>query len=130
MHDAGSSPPRIPRGVWALGFVSLFMDTSSELVHSLLPVFLVSALGASMTSVGLIEGLAEAVGRLWDRFGPLGTFTAGAVFSLISLVGLVAIGRTAETRKPWCQPFNGSLLLYRRAGLSPLPVAEQTWRSS
>ena len=50
----------IPRGVWALGFVSLFMDTSSELIHSLLPVFLVSVLGASMTSVGLIEGVAEA----------------------------------------------------------------------
>lgn len=53
----------IPRGVWALGLVSLFMDTSSELVHSLLPVFLVSGLGASMTSVGLIEGVAEATAR-------------------------------------------------------------------
>ena len=35
----------IPRGIWALGFVSLFMDTSSELIHSLLPVFLVSVIG-------------------------------------------------------------------------------------
>ena len=50
----------IPRTVWMLGFVSLFMDLSSELVHSLLPVFLVSTLGASVMTVGLIEGVAEA----------------------------------------------------------------------
>jgi MFS family permease len=50
----------IPRGVWALGFVSLFMDISSEMIHSLLPVFLVSVLGASATAVGLLEGVAES----------------------------------------------------------------------
>lgn len=56
-----SMPPyRIPRTVWALGFVSLFMDLSSELVHSLLPVFLISTLGASIVTVGLIEGISEA----------------------------------------------------------------------
>jgi MFS family permease len=65
---AESSLRAIPRGVWALGFVSLFMDTSSELVHSLLPVFLVSGLGASMTSVGLIEGVAEATGLITKIF--------------------------------------------------------------
>jgi MFS family permease len=51
---------RIPPGVVALGLVSLLMDTSSELIHGLLPVFLVSALGASAFAVGLIEGAAEA----------------------------------------------------------------------
>ena len=50
----------IPRTVWALGFVSLFMDLSSELAHSLLPVYLVSTLGASVLTVGVIEGIAEA----------------------------------------------------------------------
>jgi Na+/melibiose symporter-like transporter len=55
-----TSIPAIPRTVWLLGFVSLFMDLSSELVHSLLPVFLVSTLGASVITVGLIEGVAEA----------------------------------------------------------------------
>ena len=50
----------IPRTVWALGFVSLFMDLSSELVHGLLPVYLVSTLGASVLTVGVIEGVAEA----------------------------------------------------------------------
>jgi MFS family permease len=49
----------IPRGIWALGFVSMFMDISSEMIHSLLPVFLVSVLGASATALGLLEGLAE-----------------------------------------------------------------------
>lgn len=49
----------IPRVIWALGFVSMFMDVSSEMIHSLLPVFLVSVLGASATALGLLEGLAE-----------------------------------------------------------------------
>jgi hypothetical protein len=47
---------RLPWGVFALGFVSLFMDTSSEMIHSLLPMFLVSVLGASALLVGVIEG--------------------------------------------------------------------------
>ena len=51
---------RLPVGIWALGFGSLFMDMSSELIHSLLPVFLVTSLGASMFTIGLIEGVAEA----------------------------------------------------------------------
>ena len=67
----------LPRTVVALGFVSMLMDTSSELIHSLLPVFLVSALGASPVVVGLIEGIGEATsaitkvfsGVLSDRLG-------------------------------------------------------------
>jgi MFS family permease len=59
---------RLPRGVWALGFVSLFMDVSSELVHSLLPVFLVTTLGASMLTLGLIEGVAEAAASVTRVF--------------------------------------------------------------
>lgn len=51
----------LPRGVWALGFVSLFMDVSSEMIHALLPVFLVSVVGASTTAIGLIEGLGEGL---------------------------------------------------------------------
>jgi MFS family permease len=50
----------MPRTVVALGIVSLFMDTSSEIIHSLLPIFLVTVIGASALSVGLIEGVAEA----------------------------------------------------------------------
>jgi len=53
--------PRIPRTVWMLGLVSLLMDTSSELIHSLLPVFLVTTLGASASVLGVLEGVSEAM---------------------------------------------------------------------
>ena len=62
-------PPRkIPRSIWMLGFVSMFMDISSELIHSLLPVFLVSALGASIFMVGVIEGVAESTALIVKIF--------------------------------------------------------------
>jgi MFS family permease len=51
---------QLPAGIWVLGFVSLLMDISSEMVHSLLPMFMVGTLGVSVAVVGLIEGLAEA----------------------------------------------------------------------
>jgi len=51
---------RLPREVKALGMVSLLMDTSSELIHSLLPVFMASTLGAGMVTIGVVEGIAEA----------------------------------------------------------------------
>src|SRR5258706_12989045 len=54
------SASAIPRGVWVLGFVSLLMDVSSEMIHSLLPLYLTVGLGASALVVGLIEGVAEA----------------------------------------------------------------------
>ena len=68
-HTARSARPlAIPRGVWALGFVSLFMDISSEMIHALLPVFLVSVLGASVAAVGLLEGTAEAIASITKVF--------------------------------------------------------------
>jgi MFS family permease len=63
MISEASSSPRvrnIPRSIWALGFVSMFMDISSEMIHALLPIYLVTVLGASMITVGFIEGIAEA----------------------------------------------------------------------
>jgi MFS family permease len=68
---------QIPRGVWTLGFVSMFVDISTEMIHGLLPVFLVTVLGASTMMVGLIEGVGEATasisklfsGWLSDRLG-------------------------------------------------------------
>jgi MFS family permease len=59
---------KIPRGVWALGFVSLFMDISSEMIHGLLPVFLVSVLGASALMVGIIEGIGESLALIVRLF--------------------------------------------------------------
>jgi MFS family permease len=59
---------QIPKAVWALGFVSLLMDVSSEMVHSLLPMFMATVLGASAFSIGLIEGLAEATALIVKIF--------------------------------------------------------------
>ncbi len=58
----------IPAGVWALGFVSMLMDISSEMIHALLPVYLVTVLGASATTVGAIEGIAEATASVTKVF--------------------------------------------------------------
>ena len=73
VHDKAQVPPLatiqgVPRTVVALGFVSLFMDMSSEIIHSLLPVFLVTVLGAGALSVGLIEGIAEATSQVAKLF--------------------------------------------------------------
>ncbi|MFN3743861.1 MAG: MFS transporter [Hyphomicrobiaceae bacterium] len=59
---------QIPRGVWALGFVSLLMDVSSEMIHALLPVYLVAVMGTSVLTVGIIEGVAEATAALTKVF--------------------------------------------------------------
>jgi len=59
---------KLPKGVVALGLVSLFMDLSSEMIHSLLPVFLVAVLGASALSVGFIESIAEATAAIAKVF--------------------------------------------------------------
>src|SRR5258705_1943710 len=59
---------KIPRGVWVLGFVSMLMDVSSEMIHALLPVYLVTVLGTSMMTVGFIEGVAEATASITKIF--------------------------------------------------------------
>lgn len=58
----------MPAGVRVLGFVSLLMDVSSEMIHSLLPLFMVTSLGASALAVGLIEGLAESAALIVKVF--------------------------------------------------------------
>lgn len=60
--------PGIPAGIWVLGFVSLLMDISSEMIHSLLPLFMVGTLGASAFMLGLIEGLAESTALIVKVF--------------------------------------------------------------
>ncbi len=82
----------IPSSVWALGLVSLFMDSSSEMIHALLPLYLVGVLGASTFTVGVIEGIAEATasiakvfsGALSDYLGQRKWLTA-AGYSLAAL---------------------------------------------
>jgi len=63
-----NNAPAIPRGVWMLGFVSLLMDVSSEMIHSLLPLYLTASLGASALVVGFIEGVAEATALIVKVF--------------------------------------------------------------
>ncbi|HXL84174.1 MAG TPA: MFS transporter [Casimicrobiaceae bacterium] len=65
---AKSALARIPAGIWTLGVVSMLMDVSSELIHSLLPLFLVTTLGASALTVGLIEGVAESTALITKVF--------------------------------------------------------------
>ncbi len=100
----------IPPGVWALGFVSLLMDISSEMIHSLLPLFMVGILGASAFTVGLIEGVAEATalivkifsGALSDYIGKrkllaVAGYALGALtkplFALAPSIGVVLAAR-------------------------------------
>ena len=59
---------RIPTGIWVLGFVSMLMDISSEMIHSLLPLFMIGTLGASALLIGLVEGLAEATALIVKVF--------------------------------------------------------------
>ena len=58
----------LPRAIWTLGFVSLLMDVSSEMIHAILPIYLVVGLGASMATVGWIEGFAEAIASIVKLF--------------------------------------------------------------
>ena len=72
MRTGNGKPPNgfnaLPLGIWALGGVSLLMDISSELIHSLLPVFMATTLGVSMTAIGIIEGIAEASAAITKVF--------------------------------------------------------------
>ncbi|MFM0217022.1 MULTISPECIES: MFS transporter [Paraburkholderia] len=103
----------IPRSVWVLGCVSLFMDISSEIVHSLLPMFLTVSLGASAATIGLIEGIAEATapivkvfsGALSDYLGnrkwlAVAGYALGALskplFAIAPTVGVVVSARVID----------------------------------
>jgi len=64
----GGALRSLPAGIWVLGFGSMFMDISSEIIHSLLPLFMANALGASMVTIGLVEGIAEATAAIAKVF--------------------------------------------------------------
>ena len=103
----------LPRAVWALGLTSLLMDTSSELIHGLLPVFLMVTLGASATALGVVEGIAEATaqitrvfsGWLSDTLGRRKALTVAGyglaavtkpLFPLANSIGLVLVARFVD----------------------------------
>ncbi|WP_419421647.1 MFS transporter (plasmid) [Legionella sp. D16C41] len=100
----------MPSGIWALGFVSLLSDIASEMIHSLLPIFMVSVLGASALTVGLMEGIAESTALMVRVFsGAMSDYLhkrkmlavlgygIGAIskpmFAIASTVGLVFVAR-------------------------------------
>jgi MFS family permease len=108
-----STLKKIPPGVWVLGFVSMLMDISSEMIHSLLPLFMVGTLGASALMVGLIEGLAESTalivkvfsGVLSDYWGKrkglaLVGYALGALtkplFAMAPVIGVVLTARLLD----------------------------------
>ena len=113
MKSPTLAPQRIPPSIWALGFVSLLMDVSSEMIHSLLPMFMVSVLGASAVMVGLVEGAAEATalvvkifsGALSDYLGKrkllaVAGYALGALtkplFALSASMGVVLTARLID----------------------------------
>ena len=97
--EAEAKPSRlrqIPGGIWALGFVSLLMDVSSEMIHALLPVYLVTVFGASMTSVGAIEGVAESTASIVKIFsGALSDWLGRRKFLATLGYGLAALTKPA-----------------------------------
>jgi MFS family permease len=91
----------VPHGVWALGFVSLFMDLSSEMIHSLLPVFMVTVLGASAVYVGIVEGIAEATASITKVFSGFVSDRLGKRKMLVALgYGLGAATKPAFALAP------------------------------
>ena len=108
-----AATPRLPAGIWVLGFVSLLMDISSEMIHALLPLFMVGTLGMGVALVGLLEGLAEATalilkvcsGVISDWFGrrkPLAVLGYGLgaatkpLFALATGPGLIFTARLLD----------------------------------
>lgn len=82
----------LPKSIWVLGLGSMFMDVSSELVHSLLPIFMATVLGASMVTIGIIEGIAEATAAVTKVFsGALSDYFRKRKFLVVLGYGLGAI---------------------------------------
>lgn len=87
-----TSRQHIPTGVWALGFVSMLMDISSEMIHALLPVYMVAVLGTSTLAVGIIEGIAEATASITKVFsGSLSDWLGKRKFLAALGYGLAAL---------------------------------------
>ena len=84
----------IPSSIWALGFVSMLMDVSSESIHALLPIYLVTVLGASNQTVGLIEGVAGATASVARVFsGALSDWIGKRKLLVVLGYGLAALSK-------------------------------------
>src|ERR1700680_268250 len=97
----GYALAQIPRGVWVLGLVSMLMDVSSEMIHALLPVYLVTVLGTSMVTVGVIEGIAEATASITKIFsGALSDWLGKRKLLAVIGYGLAAFTKTVISLAP------------------------------
>ena len=86
------APRSLPAGIWALGLGSMCMDISSEMIHSLLPVFMATVLGASMVTIGVVEGIAEATAAITKVFsGALSDWLGRRKLPLVLGYGLAAL---------------------------------------
>ncbi len=84
----------MPAGIWALGFGSMFMDISSELIHSLLPIFMATVLGSSMITIGIVEGVAEGTAAITKVFsGALSDYLGKRKFPLVLGYALAAFAK-------------------------------------
>jgi MFS family permease len=82
----------LPRSIWVLGLASMFMDISSELIHSLLPIFMATVLGTTMVTIGIIEGIAEATAAIMKVFsGTMSDYFRKRKFLVVLGYGLGAI---------------------------------------
>jgi MFS family permease len=82
----------LPRNIWVLGLASMFMDISSELIHSLLPIFMATVLGTTMVTIGIIEGIAEATAAIMKVFsGTMSDYFRKRKFLVVLGYGLGAI---------------------------------------
>jgi len=152
---AGGAAARqgIPAGVWILGFVSMLMDISSEMIHALLPLYMVTVLGTSTLAVGIIEGIAEATasitkvfsGALSDWLGkrkvlaarlwPGGLYQAdlsiGAFDRMARCRALHRPGRQGHSRRPTrCPRRRHCATASARRKLRPAPIAGHDRRFS
>lgn len=90
----GPSRSAIPATVWMVGFVSLLMDVSSEMINTLLPLYLAGGLGASALAIGFIEGISVAIATA-SKFlsGVLADFSRRAKPIAVLGYGLAALSR-------------------------------------
>jgi MFS family permease len=144
MTVSATKRPRLPTSVWALGFVSLFTDVGSEMVHSLLPVLLAGTLGASAMTIGMIEGAAESLvlitkvfsGYISDAFGKrkplvlLGYGLAAVVKPLFPLAGSVGTVVTARLLDRFGKGIRGAPRDALIADVTPAEVRVSRWIQS
>ncbi len=135
-----ASIKKLPRNIWAVGFTSMFMDISSEMVLNILPLFLSNVLGVQTSIIGLIDGIAEATASILKMFsGWLSDRLGGRKWLAVAGYGLSALvkpffyfantwGLVAGVR--WADRSSGSISssrLHQRAAPERSPLPSQRW---